>query len=557
MGEESTLSTDTTFNRELEPGVISNEMLTKAIMEQGHKGEAGRLAQLSQLQLETVTVIRLEFQNILKIDHLWVMKNLEVLSLSFNKIDKIENLSRLPKLKELNLSFNYIEKMENLDKLENLRILSLYGNRISRIENIDNLERLVIFSAGRNNIKTLEGLERLRFLKELRSLNLAENPIAQDTSKPLRLYLATLLPQLKYYEYILVRPNERDAGKDIFQRELIDILEHERIEIIERTNAAKERDDEVRLSKSFVEHLNGHQLFDSLFEGDSEGEALLSIGSEAMDLKDDYRNEAYVFTQSIYKMGLEQQEKRQAEIELYSRCITDERKKAQLMGQKIISNFLQSFNNLHVLAKEIVVGLRGRDLNSKTYNAETEKLLDELNLCKSGFNSLFEDTWHTLMGIEMQLFERTEEGNSTFENTIKEMTNEFIELAQAQFVLLREAEINFSDALVDTVQQFVTFKAAAGQADKLPEVLKESLDDKDVISNMAAGMRDQHMQLIDSREDKLITRSRNWVKELCDDLQNSEIIRNRAKVLEITYFLDQHRQTFMSAVDEVASKLEV
>uniref|UniRef100_A0A8W7P001 Uncharacterized protein n=2 Tax=gambiae species complex TaxID=44542 RepID=A0A8W7P001_ANOCL len=99
------------------------------------------------------------------------------------------------------------------------------------------------------------------------------------------------------------------------------------------------------------------------------------------------------------------------------------------------------------------------------------------------------------------------------------MTNEFIEMAQGQFVLLREAEINFSDALVDTVQQFVTFKAASGQADQLPDALKESLDDKDVISNMAAGMRDQHMQQIDAREDKLITRSRNWVKELCDDLQ--------------------------------------
>ncbi|XP_058064789.1 dynein regulatory complex subunit 3-like [Anopheles bellator] len=554
---ESTLATDSTFNKELEPGVISNEMLTKAILEQGHKGEAGRLALLNQLHLETVTVIRLEFQSILKIDHLWVMKNLEVLSLSFNKIDKIENLSRLSKLKELNLSFNYIEKIENLEKLENLRILSLYGNRISRIENVDKLERLVIFSVGRNNIGTLEGLERLRFLKDLRSLNLAENPIAQDTSKPLRPYLATLLPQLKYYEYVLIRQHERDSGKELFQRELIEILENERVEIIERARVAKERDDEIKLSQSFVEHLNGHQLFDTLFGNDPEGEALLTIGSEALDLKNDYRNEAYSFTQQIYRTGLEQHEKRQAEIELYNRCIRDERKKAQLLGQKYINNFIESYNKMSVAAKEIVASLRGKDLNSKTYNPHTEKLLDELNLCKSGFNSLFEDTWHTLMGIEMQLFERTEEGNFTFENTIKEMTNEFIELAQAQFVLLREAEINFSDTLVDTVQQFVTIKAASGQADRLPDALKESLDDKDVISNMAAGMRDQHMQLIDAREDKLITRSRNWVKELCDDLQNSEIKRNRAKVLEITYFLDQHRQTFMSAFDEVASKLEV
>ena len=74
----------------------------------------------------------------------------------------------------------------------------------------------------------------------------------------------------------------------------------------------------------------------------------------------------------------------------------------------IIKNFLESYKSLYKLAKDIVGALKGRDLNSKAYNAETEKLLDELNLCKSGFNSLFEDTWHTLMGFEMQLFERTE-----------------------------------------------------------------------------------------------------------------------------------------------------
>lgn len=32
-------------------------------------------------------------------------------------------------------------------------------------------------------------------------------------------------------------------------------------------------------------------------------------------------------------------------------------------------------------------------------------------------------------------------------------------------------------------------------------------------------MRDHHMQVIDAREDKLINRSRNWVRELCDGLQ--------------------------------------
>lgn len=154
--------------------------------------------------------------DILKIDHLWVLKNLEILSLAFNKIDKIENLHRLTKLKELNLSFNFIEKIENLDQLVLMRTLSLFGNRIEKLENLDRLENLVIFSAGKNNINTLEGLERLRFLKNLRSLNLAENPIATDKNKPLRQYLASLLPHLKYYQYVLIKPEERESGKELF-----------------------------------------------------------------------------------------------------------------------------------------------------------------------------------------------------------------------------------------------------------------------------------------------------------------------------------------------------
>ncbi|XP_053691792.1 dynein regulatory complex subunit 3-like [Sabethes cyaneus] len=547
------LATEEAIHKEQEPGVISNAMLTKAILEQGHKGEAGRLARLDQVDLGCITVIRLEFQNILKIDHLWVLKNLEILSLAFNKIDKIENLHQLTKLKELNLSFNFIEKIENLDQLIHIRTLSFYGNRICKLENLDRLEKLVILSAGKNSINTLDGIERLRFLKDLRSLNLADNPIAKDTTKPLRLYVATLLPQLKYYQYILLKPEERNTGKEKFTRELQDFLEQEKFEIIERNRLAKEKADEIYLSKSFVEHMNGDQLFESLFVGDADGEALLAIGDDAIELKTEYKTEAYNLTQQIYKIGLEQYERRQKEIKLYNSCIDTERKKAQKLGQDIINHFLDMYNRLCPKVKEIVTSLdqdahKRPDMHMLPH--EFHPLIDELEVAKDEFNTVFEDSWHTLMNIEMQLFERTEEGNANFENKIKEMTNDFIEKAQAQFVLLREAEINFSDGLVEAVQQFVTFQAASGHADAIPSTLKEALDDKDVISNLAAGMRDHHMQLIDAREDKLISRSRNWARDLCEDIQNSEIKRNRAKVLEITYFLDHHRQAFYTLLED-------
>lgn len=55
-------------------------------------------------------------------------------------------------------------------------------------------------------------------------------------------------------------------------------------EIKERERIAKELADELRLSSSFVELLNEHQLFDSFFQGDEDGQILLSIGETAEEL---------------------------------------------------------------------------------------------------------------------------------------------------------------------------------------------------------------------------------------------------------------------------------
>lgn len=47
-----------------------------------------------------------------------------------------------------------------------------------------------------------------------------------------------------------------------------------------------------------------------------------------------YQAEAFGFTQKIYKIGLEQYERRQEELKLYNSCIDSERKKAQKLGQE-------------------------------------------------------------------------------------------------------------------------------------------------------------------------------------------------------------------------------
>lgn len=48
-------------HKELEPSVLNQEIITKAILDQGPSGEAGRLFRNIEIQYEKITVLRLEF----------------------------------------------------------------------------------------------------------------------------------------------------------------------------------------------------------------------------------------------------------------------------------------------------------------------------------------------------------------------------------------------------------------------------------------------------------------------------------------------------------------
>lgn len=40
-----------------------------------------------------------------------------------------------------------------------------------------------------------------------------ENPIAKDEENPMRIYIAAFLPDLKYYNYAYITPQERLEGR--------------------------------------------------------------------------------------------------------------------------------------------------------------------------------------------------------------------------------------------------------------------------------------------------------------------------------------------------------
>lgn len=134
------------------------------------------------------------------------------------------------------------------------------------------------------------------------------------------------------------------------------------------------------------------------------------------------------------------------------------------------------------------------------------------------FNQLHDQTWKFLMENEMHLHESVIEANTIFEHVIQDMMNEFIEKCKSQFVLLREVESNFIDSLSEAVQSFVTMLASSGRENEIPEELRASLIDRDIIINLAAGMTEIHMQKIDGREDLLVGRGKEWAEDLCNQL---------------------------------------
>lgn len=155
-------------------------------------------------------------------------------------------------------------------------------------------------------------------------------------------------------------------------------------------------------------------------------------------------------------------------------------------------------------------------MSSETF-AE-EDVSERITKLSEDFNRLYDHSWKSLMENEMHLHESVIETNTIFEHIIQDMMNEFIEKCKSQFVLLREVESNFIDALTEAVQSFVTLLASSGRDNEIPEDLRSSLIDRDIIVNFSAGMREMHMQKIDGREDLLVGRGNEWTEDLCNQL---------------------------------------
>ncbi|XP_048515263.1 dynein regulatory complex subunit 3-like isoform X2 [Athalia rosae] len=466
------------------------------------------------------------------------MKNLVKLKLSNNRIEKIENLDVLVNLKELDLSFNQIEAMENLNHLKCLEILLLYENQITVIEGIDDLSNLTIFSIGNNHINDWEHVMYLRKLKKLRSLNIAGNPCL--TQEGYLDYLLAFLPQLVYLQYKMITAEERQAATDKHYRAISNLLEIEAKEQEDLDRRAAFEANVALLSISYVEYLDGDYLFNKMFERDKEGNDLLTLSEDARSAYAEYKVKFMELSKDLYELGLAEQIRRSKEIKMFEDLVTkgedDIQKESQIMMDEIMDRKAEILADVKELMQSITEELETEVLNEK---------LEKARKLSEDFSELVARTWTKLMHKEVILHEQMEDVNEVFKHRMTDMVGSFLEAAQNTFSLMRSLEADYMDNIAGIAT--VVMNANQGTDDsKMSPSLIEIIGDKDILSNNLAASHDLHLQVIDGREDRFISRLNTWLEEKIVKLVEDESNRNRQKVLEISHFLECQREEFIA-----------
>ncbi|KPP79748.1 leucine-rich repeat-containing protein 48-like [Scleropages formosus] len=430
--------------------------------------------------------------DILKIDHLWQFTSLTKLQLDNNIIEKIEGLERLTNLVWLDLSFNKIEVIEGLDTLVKLEDLSLYHNRISIIENMDSLQKLHVLSLGNNLLRDLDNVVYLRKFKNLRTLNLAGNPLCKESNY--KVFIAAHFPELVYLDFRILDKQTREEALSKYQVVINDMRKEDLLEL-------------KALDDAFVEFLNGPYLFESMYADDTEAVKLAYLpGSQMVAL-----------CMQVFEMGLEQHHRRKAEVSCFFECSLEAVRENQQKATELVAAF-------ESCRRETLVKMQ-QTTDPKLLEAQQKQHLDETCQLRD-----------KLMILELQLVDQLEEIIKDFERNITDMVGGFIE--SLTFAQCRDLENNHNERLQEIAVAALDKAAANELEEDMPEGEQLPFFDKDTVMNAVSASHDIHLLKIDKREDELVTRINSWMTVLMKSIQDAEGKRNRKRISEIHHYID-------------------
>lgn len=191
---------------------------------------------------------------------------------------------------------------------------------------------------GNNRIESIEQVIRFRQLKNLRMLTLSDNPISRD-NPDYKNYVMAYVDTIKYLDYALIDPVQRDKAKYDAHDELIDIIEKESVLAEKITRETAMQLYLQKLDQACI--LFAHTLFDDLFNDDGDLERLKHMPGvkEQVEL---FRTSFKTSSEEYIRNSLEKYDKKKHEVHDFNRAVKLVRSRDDLDSTKLIGDFNKS-----------------------------------------------------------------------------------------------------------------------------------------------------------------------------------------------------------------------
>jgi hypothetical protein len=526
-------------NHKIEVQVIDDKLLIEGIINSRVMTEAEAARGGADINLvetaPTILNLSLSFKKIGKIENLVGFDTLTKLCLDNNLITKIVNLHHLVNLKWLDLSFNKIERIEGMDFLTHLEDLSLYSNRISVIEGLEQCKNLQCLSLGHNKIESLEEVKKLRKIRSLRMLTLADNPVCSESEY--KMTVLAYIDTIKYLDYALVDVEDRNQAKEQCQDELIDEEEKEGV-----TQQSLDADKLLNARLDELEEAGirfAYALFDDMFNEDGEIGKLKHLPG-VRELVEQFRGAFKVKSDEYIGAALEKYGEKKGEINDFERAVNTIRGKDDSESTQLIDSFIHSKRAVVALVTDMLnpISQSERHRLVRKLQDELEKVPVVCSLLDCGLLFLF---WNKvcdeLMGIELRLVEKFETLVDKFEDRLSEIKAIALDAQQGFFREVEGLEDGFSRALGLLAQDIIEKMARDEIADDyLDEEGLALVSEKDTCLSVISASHDIHINRILKREDEARGTETKRFQEIVGSHKMAERTRNRNRVLEIHEF---------------------
>jgi hypothetical protein len=301
--------------------------------------------------------------------------------------------------------------------------------------------------------------------------------------------------------------------------------------------------------------LDSELLFNSLFVEDIEGKRLNEMPG-AEELLTEFHDKFLETCQSIFEFGQAEHEIRKKEVDEFWKCLNEAKDNNTEEATKIIAEFTE-------VKKKIIDELQN--------SAEEAVQEGKLNEYSDEVNKL----WEKLMSLEVQIVDQLEEIIRDFERNMSDLVSGFVEQVQARFANLRYLESSQFERLQELCIIMLEKVIKNEVGDEFPEDLRDVIKiifknynlhlfiflilfylfvklfiDKDTLVNVLQTSHDMHLLKIDTREDSVISKIKNWMSNMIEHIhEEQEYTRNRKRVMEINRLIDYLRDEIYEPAD--------